>query len=295
MSLYLEVNPQARSTWVNHPRPGNFPEFERELLELGGRHPNGRQILTLDWAPECRHVRLGQLRHSYVDDRIPCHRVERSLGYRVKRVGVNEEWRYVPCDRLDDYGPEYLLDVVYETEIRVVSYQRWLVRQYVPPEQMRETPAQWERRRYRMFTPPETGVPTYADDIGPYPSEGLYDIVLIVQSPRCSDVFDYAGECRQPDADVLSQVRAVLKAREEHHDGRTLEERVAGAYANAEERDRKARAELDSNLDGALGWHGRAKEGDVFTSLYNPDPVNKGAEQSADAKRDSGGATVVAP
>lgn len=278
MSEGLEVNPSAKSTWKNWPRPGNFPEFERELLELGGRHPNGRQVLTLDWAPECRHVRLGQMRHSYVDDRIPCRRVERSLGYKVKRVGVEEDWRYIDCSEIGNYGPEYLAFPVQETEIVTVAWQRWVVRQYIPPEKMDETPAQWERRRYRHFTPPETNERTYGDDIGPFPSEGVYEIVLIVQSPNCSEVFDYNGTYRGAGRDVLEHVQAKLAARESHHDGRTLEERIADDYEDAEERERLWREQLDDDVDQAMGWHGRAAEGDAFHGLYSPAPKSKGAK-----------------
>jgi hypothetical protein len=282
VSLYTEVNPNSRSTWRNWPRPGNFPDFEQALEDLAGRHPNGRRRLTLDWAPECRHVRLGALRHSYVDDRIPCHRAEKSLGYRVKRVGENEEWRYIDHTEIGEYGPEYFLLPVQETEIVTISYQRWIVRQYIPPERMDETPAQWERRRYRYFTPPETGLRVYGDDIGPYPAEGQYELLLVIQSPEVSPVFDYHGEYRQPDRDVLETLKHTLASRESHHDGRTLEERIADDYEAAEERDRLWREQLDENAAQALGWHGRAAEGDSFHGLYSPTPKSTKGANDAD-------------
>ena len=272
MTLHTEVNPFSEATWQNHPPPSSFPDFERELRAIGGTHLNGSPFLRLAWAPNRKKMRLGKMRHIYRDTRIPVRRVECSFGYRVKRVGDSDEaWQLITPERLGEFGSEFLVVPNMETEVVAVAWQRWVVEQYFPPERLEDTPQSWEARRFRRFTPPETNVETFGDCIGPFPSEGEYRLLLVIQSTRLAPFFDEAAAYRAPDRDVLDTVRDLMAVRERHHEALTLEERIARDYKEAADAEAKREEELSRRLDDELKPYERRAEGNAFVAVPNAD------------------------
>lgn len=258
--MFLEVNPFAESTWRNHPAPCDVSEFNRELARVCGTHLNSAPLVRLQWAPDHRRMQLGQMRPVYVDTRIPTRRVLRGLCYLMRKEG--EPDAVIPEARLGEFGPDWLALPVPDYEVVTISPQRWALQQYFPPERLGESPAQWEARRYRKFTPPETGVEVFGDDIGAFPSGGEYRHLLFVQSPEVSDVYDPDGTYRPPGRDVLEMAGALLTLRERHHDPRPLERRIADDYAAADAADEAYREQTLDDLDQALKPHEYIINGD---------------------------------
>src|SRR5689334_15329488 len=245
--MFPEVNPAAESTWKNHARPGEFPEFERELLSIGGRHLSGRPVLRLQWAPEVYRFQLGRPRPFFVDTRIPTRMRLKRIYYQVKSLADQfAPWQTVEPDDLGRYpGVSYLHVVHHDREVVTISRQQWAVMQYFPPERLNETPEQWNARRFRMFTPPETSVPIFGDDIGPFPAEGEYRLVFFIEGPR---EYSYNRPCRE----ALEVLRQAWAHRESYHRSISREKQVENEYAAAEERERRAEEERDAQLDEEL-------------------------------------------
>jgi hypothetical protein len=260
--MFPEVNPAAESTWKNHPKPGEFAEFERELLSIGGRHVTGHTMLRLQWAPEFYKFQLGRPRPYFVDTRIPTRKRLTRIYYQVKSlVDPFAPWQTVELDELGKYpGVAYLHVVRHDKEVVTISRQQWAVMQYFPPEMLRETPEQWNARRYRMFTPPETNLPIFGDDIGPFPSEGEYRLVFFIEGRR---EYSYTPPCRE----ALEVVRAAWAHRESYHRSVSREKQVENDYEAAEERERTLIAERDAQLDEELKPYVRRDEGNAFVSV----------------------------
>jgi hypothetical protein len=244
--MFKEVNPAAESTWKNHARPGEFPLFEKELLLIGGRHLNGRQMLRLRWAPEHRKFQLGRARlyAGYADDRIPTRRKLKRFYYQVKDLtDPFAPWITVEPENLGRYpGEVYLHLACHDAEIETIARQQWAIEQYFPPDRLGETPEQWNARRFRFFTPPETNVPVYGDDIGPFPSEGEYRNILLIEGPR---PYAYHPPCEE----ALQVLRQSWSLREHYHQSVSREKQVENDYERAAERERKINAERDAQLE----------------------------------------------
>jgi len=260
--MFPEVNPFAESTWKNHPAPAQFPEIDRALLELGGRHVNGRQILRLQWAPDHYQVQLGRPRRYYIDTRIPTRRRLTRMYYQVKDMtDPFAQWLTVEPEDLGDYPGEAFLHVVHhDREVVSIARQQWCIEQYFGPERLGDTPEAWNARRYRFFTPPETGLPEYGDADGPFPSQGLYRLTCFIDA---GTEFSY----RAPNRDVVEILRASWRQREWYRKTVSREQEARNAYAAAEERDRKRLEELNARLDDELKPYDRAAEGNAFVTV----------------------------
>lgn len=262
MSQFPIVDPSAESTWKNHGKPADFPSFERELLAIGGKHPNGRPILRLQWAPHRFKFQLGRPRVYYVDTRIPTRRRTKRIYYQVKELADPfAPWITVEPGDLGRFPGEAFLHVVHhDTEVVTIARNQWVIEQYFPPDKLGDTPASWEARRFCMFTPPELGVPVYGDHIGPFPSDGEYRLVFVLEGP---EEYSYVPPC----GEALEMLRAAWHERENFHQCFTAEQRVANEYKAAEERDRKRLEELDERLNDELKPYDRDFEGNAFVSV----------------------------
>jgi hypothetical protein len=260
--MFPEVNPFAESTWRNHRKPADFPGFERALLELGGKHLNGRPRLRLQWAPDHYQVQLGRPRFVYVDTRIPTRRKLSRVYYQVKDItDPFAPWLTVEPNDLGKYpGEVYLHQVHHDREIVTIARQQWCIEQYFPPERLADTPEIWNARRYRMFMPPETSLSEFGDADGPFPSDGQYRGLLIIEGAK---EFSYRPPC-QIDLDVVAQA---LSLRERYHRSVSRAQEVADAYAEHEEREQTRLAELEALLDDELKPYDRAAEGNAFISV----------------------------
>jgi hypothetical protein len=260
--MFPEVNPFAESTWRNHPKPATFPGFERALLDLGGRHTNGHPRLRLQWCPDKYQVQLGRPRRYYVDTRIPTRRKLTRMYYQVKPLRDRfAPWITVEPDNLGQYpGEMFLHSVHHDREIITIARQQWCIEQYFPPERLGDTPETWQKQRYRFFTPPETGLPEFGDCDGPFPADGEYRSVLILEGKQ---EYAYRPPC-QIDLDVLA---ASLNLREKHHRSVSRAKEVENAYAAADEQDRKRLEALDAHLTDELKPYDRAAEGNAFISV----------------------------
>lgn len=260
--MFPEVNPFSESTWKNHPKPYDFPSFDRALRELGGVHASGHQNLRLQWCPDRYKIQLGRPRRYYLDTRIPTRRKLNRLYYQVKDISDPfAPWITVEPEQLGNF-PEgaFLHAVHHDSEIVTIARQQFCIEQYFPPERLGDTPELWNERRYRFFTPPETNVPEFGDADGPFPSEGEYRLVFIIEGAK---EYSYVPPCEE----ALNVLRASMQMREQHHRSVSRETEVANAYAAHEERDRKRMAELDALLTDELKPYDRKAEGNAFVAV----------------------------
>jgi hypothetical protein len=260
--MFPEVDLNAESTWRNHRKPAVFDSFERKLRELGGTHLNGRQKLRLQWAPDHYRVQLGRPRLYYVDTRIPTRRKISRIYYQVKNItDPFAPWITVEPNDLGKYpGEAFLHQVHHDREIVTIARNQWVIEQYFPPERLGDTPETWDERRYRFFTPPETNLPEFGDCDGPFPSEGEYRAVLILEGKK---EYSYRPPC-QIDLDVVAEA---LNIREGYRRTVSAEKEVANRYAELEEQDRKRLEELDALLTDELKPYDRAAEGNAFITV----------------------------
>jgi hypothetical protein len=260
--MFPEVNPSAESTWKNHSAPGAFKEFQRALIDLAGTSVNGHPNLRLQWAPDRFKWILGRPRRFYVDTRIPTRRKVNRIYYQVKDLtDPFAAWQTVEMDELGKYpGSKYLHVVHHDAEIVTICRQQFSIEQYFSPDRLDETPEAWNKRRFRFFTPPETNIAIYGDDIGPYPHEGDYRLVCFIDGGR-----DYSY--RAPDERALELLRACWQERERYRRTVSRAKEIANDYAAAEEKDRKRVEDTLHMLDGELKPYERKAEGNAFISV----------------------------
>jgi hypothetical protein len=269
--MFPEVNPAAESTWKNHPRPCNFPGFERALRELGGEHATGHQNLILRWAPDHFRFQLGRPRLYYVDTRIPTRKRLNRIYYQVRLLrDPLAPWITITPEQLGNF-PEgrYLHLVHHDAEIVTIARQQWVVEQYFPPERIvaeGDTPELWEKRRHRFFTPPETNVPIYGDSDGPFPSEGQYRSVFILEASDRE--YGYRPPCER-DLDVLRQAFAI---RDTYRRTLSRQQEIANEYARMTAAEQKLVNETNEQLKDELKPYDRKCEGNAFVAV--PDLSN---------------------
>jgi hypothetical protein len=259
---FPEVRPDAESTWKNHSAPGEFREFNKFLLDLAGKSVNGYQNLLLRWAPQHFKVQLGRPRILYRDMRIPTRRKVQRLYYQAKLVGKPfAPWITVEENDLGKYpGGRYLFIAHADSEVVSIARNQLCVEQYIPPQLLGDTPEMWNKRRYRMFTPPETGVPEFGDADGDFPSDGEYRLVYFLNN---GTEFSYRAP-NHADKELLVKSWSM---REEYRREFPPEKEAAKRYQEFEEAEQKRLAELDAQLEEEMRPYERAAEGNAFISV----------------------------
>ena len=195
------------------------------------------------------------------------------MYYQVKELADPfAEWITVEPDNLGNYPGEGFLHVVHhDSEIVTIARQQWCIEQYFSPDRLGETPEQWEKRRHCFFTPPETNLPTFGDSIGPFPSEGEYRLVFVIEGLK---EYSYAPPCEE----ALNVLRAAMFHREKFHRSVSRKKEVENVYAAHQERERKRLSDLHAMLDDELKPYDRAAEGNAFISVPE---INSGANNAS--------------
>lgn len=259
---FPEVRPDAESTWKNHPAPSDFREFNKFLLDLGGKSVNGHQNLILRWAPYHFRVQLGRPRILYRDMRIPTRRKVQRIYYQAKRVGKPfAPWITIEENELGNYpGHSFIFVAHADSEVVAIARNQYCIEQYIPPHLLGDTPETWEKRRYRMFTPPETGLPEYGDADGEFPGDGQYRLVFFLDN---GTEFSY----RAPNDGDKRLLEASWNMRERYRREFPPEKEVAKRYEEFEEADQQRLTELDAMLEEEMRPYERKAEGNAFVNV----------------------------
>src|ERR1041384_5460978 len=170
----------------NCPKPYEPVEFQRLLTELAGEYTPGVPHLRVAWAPEVQRIRCGKMRPVYYSG---LYVVDGTVTFKAKSIETGavlevaeKDYRVVEeFNRKHPDKAEWLLWEEKREEWRWLSVQRWVIEQFYPPEQIQDSPINWEMNRYMDWYDPEKGmVVRGCDMIGPFPFDGRYQFCFDV-------------------------------------------------------------------------------------------------------------------
>lgn len=183
------TNPQ------NEPKPPGYGWFEKELLRIGGKAPNGKALLRLEWGQEETIIRGGKLRMKYL-----ALIVHKRLGWQCIDTSLAENdpgrhVRYGAGVRQEDIPAHFFITEIKESFD--IGKPRWYIAEYWPaglcvPD--------WEEQRYTW----KDGI--REDTLGPAPHEGMYRSLMVLE--------DDDKEPIEPCQAVLEEIQVMLRERE---------------------------------------------------------------------------------
>src|SRR5882757_5185353 len=156
--------------------------FQKELNVIGG--------LNLRGEPNLRVVRGDQEKKFACGEMIPKYFVpggaEVSIERFFRKRHIFASSQVEPCTReeaLDIWKRSQKYDLtnhwIAETNTRITVTPTprtgYFVEQYYPPERVKDTPEEWEKHRYRMWSKHPMLPEKMTDMVGPFPYEGVYE------------------------------------------------------------------------------------------------------------------------
>jgi hypothetical protein len=179
---YYEYDPLQSGKWWKKDRPQSEEWFEQELVDLAGRHTNGKPKLRVVWGGTVMSDIAETPQLKYKVTRLICT----GWYYLTKdgEIGFTEKGLNTARDAAEPLQFEKKMERI------ELGRLRWAIEQYVPPEEL---------RRLKRFTKlhSATGEKVLRD----FPNEGVYDHFFWVQTA--------AHLYRDLDREVLTAVQAM--------------------------------------------------------------------------------------
>ena len=210
--MRYEFNPKEPSTLRSHARPYDPVDFQEQLNAIGGFARDGVTALRVKWAPEVMKFQAGRMRPAYLSGYYLQHITEsfRAVHVETNTTAEISAQDYAKFDWYNRQFPEKIAWAVFRDRHRESEWlpaQRWVIEQFIPENQIRDTPANWEMHRYGDWMNPDTGlVETGVDMIGPYPFDGRYEMLMMVESDE--------GTYRDLDRRLIEEVREPIYNRD---------------------------------------------------------------------------------
>ena len=180
----------VRVQFVRVPAPSQYPEFQKRLTDLGGKTPDGRPRLKLEWGGEETRFFAGQrvakyrfgLEQAQVGWSVPGNPKSKRKSHREPTLHIDElnpeNWpaEFQPY-RKGIMAPRYaLLDI---------PICNWFVCEWLHPKKCE---VGWEESRW--FN--RDGL--IIDSIGPVPRTGYYYPLLQIQDPEAPGLYAEPNE-----------------------------------------------------------------------------------------------------
>lgn len=174
-------------------------------------------------------------------------------------------------DVIEDTDPrKFGVRKLLKREVTWLGYPNYVVEYYRSPLQMKDGPLNWERNRFNWWLNPVTKRREWTDINGPWPSEGRYDLLLVV---KIEDGTPW-GQFRELGEDVLDEVRKAMRAHEAFRKVNTDEELIRHMEEVQEAKEEKLEAEIADALDQELKPHWRHLYSDMPQMfMYQGDPA----------------------
>lgn len=161
-------------TW---PPPANFPppmvsdRWQRELIHIAGRSPNGLPILRLEWGSTCTWTpSVRDLKYLHrTDEKQIGWRVDirdQSSGTTVRSVELPFRVDTLKLEQARECGPTEVAGLPFPRMEKVeIGVPRWWISRWIPPGII----GPWDDARKRVMGKVQDDL-----DMGPMPREGLY-------------------------------------------------------------------------------------------------------------------------
>lgn len=243
--------------------------FNHKLLLLGGRHLNGSPRLRVVSAATETKYACGSTRIKYPRTSTT---TERWL-WGLKDMDTGEITAKSEADVIANTDPrKFGVRKLLSREVKWIGWPNYVVEYYRAAEEMKDTPANWERNRYDWWYNGETKHREWTDMLGEFPSRGRYDFLLAI---KVDDGTPW-GRFRELGDDVLDEVKFAIRAHEAFKRVNTDEELIQQMVDKQEAREDRRVAELADNIEQEIGadWRRMLKDNPrVFQ--FNPPVTNK--------------------
>lgn len=221
--------------------------FNAELLTIGGRD-------TVTGVPRLRCVSaLTETRFACggVKVKYPAFsRTEERWLWGLKDMDTQEITAKSEADVIANNDPrKFGVRKLLAREVTWGGHPNYVVEYYRSPLEMKDSPLNWERNRYNWWYNHEKKVREWTDMVGPWPSEGRYDLLLIVKE----DDGTVWGKLRELGDDVLLEVRKAIRAHEAFKKVNTDEELIEEMVVAQEAREAQAEAEIADAVEQEIG------------------------------------------
>jgi hypothetical protein len=225
--------------------------FQKELELIGGFHLSGKPYLrVVNGLTELAFV-CGEMIPKYRSGRVFRDEV-RKFRLRHMVTGELKDCTYeeakkvqARADKLDKRN-KWIGETSREVKLRVEGLDRFVIEQFFPPEEVRDTPASWEAARYQVIFDERQGKEVLTDMIGPFPFEGRYEYLMATK---------YLND------DVLTDIQKLLRAREQWKQTKSNDLMIADVFQQAREKERQTELLIADMLKSEIAPH-------AFRGLY---------------------------
>lgn len=245
--------------------------FNRRLLTIGGYHTNGHPRLRVVSAQTTTHFACGELRIKYPI----ASKTEEKWLWGLREVGTGITYAKSEEQVKTNSDPNFFgVRKLLRRTVTFIGAPNYVVEYYRSPLEMKDGPLNWERNRYNYWYDPVIKVRKYTDMIGPFPTDGRYDLLLVVKKENGTRW----GEFRELGEDVLDEVRQAIQLHEAFRKVNTDEELIQQMVEAQEAREDKAADEIGDAVEQEIGseWRRMLKDNPrVFQSGGDPAKMNK--------------------
>lgn len=242
----------------------SLESFQRELTAIGGLNLRGEPILRVVRGDQEMKFACGQMIPKYFVPGGAVVTIDKVFRKRhiflskVVKPCTREEAQQI-WERSQNLDPAnlWMSETYDKATVSPTARQGYFVEQYYPPEKIKDTPEEWEKHRYQMFSLHETRPQKMTDMIGPFPREGVYENFV---------------EGEELDSKLLEKVRRAWDRRNRWHQVKSDDLMVKDVFEAHQARADEDESEADQMLRNAILPH-------VFQGVYMNTPskfIHKG-------------------
>lgn len=243
--------------------------FNQELLLAGGRHVNGMPRLRVVSALTETKYACGGTKIKYPKS----SKTEEKWLWGLKDlesgiITAKTEQQVIDNKDAQQFGVRKLLS----RTVTWIGHPNYVVEYYRSPLEMKDGPVNWERNRYDWWFNPEAKRKEWTDMLGPFPTEGRYDLLIVVKE----DDGTPWGKFRELGPDVLTEVRHSMRKHEAFKKTNTDDEMIQQMVDAQIAREDKLEAQMADDIDQNLKPHWRRFYDDMPQVFqFNPPKTNK--------------------
>ena len=231
----LQLFAENQNLLENNDGPPVPESFVKALTAIGGLNPHGEPNLRVVWGQRETKFAWGRWRIKYPAVFV---NTQDTLGYDVlKSDGTSEFFA-----RQEDIPAEYEKNIVLpRMKIRreEIGLPRFIIESWTSPDALGGE-EEWNRNRWSF----DEETRELVDSLGEFPRNGQYRHFFTVQTPD--------KNFAPLDEDVLTLIRATLRAQENVFKGMTLEEAVKKETEEILAKQKQAIAEIGDRMEQAF-------------------------------------------
>lgn len=221
--------------------------FQKELNTIGGFNLRNGPVLHVVRGDQETKFACGQIIPKYFIPGGATVTIEKFFRKRhifannvVEKCSREEARDIWERSQKFDLTNHWIAETYNKITVTPTARDGYFIEQYYPPDKIKDTPEQWEKNRYQMFSPHPMLPERMTDMIGPFPLQGLYENFM---------------EGKDLNSRLLKNVRRAWHRRNQWHQVKSDQLMVKDVFEAHEQRDDDSETETDQMLRNRILPH----------------------------------------